>query len=114
MRPPSAARADSCFFVGIDHLTTIAAPERWVLLFDRDKADPVARNMTSKNPAFVAQLDRNLRDALTGLTASTPDELRYEVFLARPPRHPAPNSVAYRFRNTAAPSARSVASSRSM
>jgi hypothetical protein len=54
--------------------------ERWVLLFYRDKSDPVGRNMTHKNPEFVAELGKNLQAALTDLSASTAQEPRYDVF----------------------------------
>jgi hypothetical protein len=57
-----------------------AAPERWVLLFYRDKSDVVGKNMTHKNPEFVAELGKNLQAALTDITASTPQNLRYDLF----------------------------------
>ena len=55
-------------------------PERWVLLLYRDKSDPVGKNMTHKNPQFVAELAKNLQAALTDLSASTPQDPRYDVF----------------------------------
>ncbi|MEY4488338.1 MAG: hypothetical protein RIQ79_846 [Verrucomicrobiota bacterium] len=57
-----------------------AAPERWVLLFYRDKSDAVGRNMTHKNPEFVAELGKNLQAALADIAASTPQDLRFDSF----------------------------------
>lgn len=55
-------------------------PERWVLLFYRDKGDEVGDNMSPKNPAYVVQLERNLIQAIEDLRADTPETPRYEKF----------------------------------
>jgi hypothetical protein len=56
-----------------------AVPERWVLLFYRDKSDSVGRNMSPKNPEFTSQLMRNLGLALDDIANSTPTNPRYAV-----------------------------------
>ena len=53
--------------------------ERWVLLFYRNKADSVGKNMSPKNPKFVTQLARNLQSALEDLANSTPDAPKYDL-----------------------------------
>ena len=55
-------------------------PERWVLLFYRDKRDSVGENMSHKNPSFVAQLDKNLKLVLSDMAASTTDKPLFEQF----------------------------------
>lgn len=55
-------------------------PERWVLVFYRDKGDEVGDNMSHKNRAFGAQLEKNLTIALGDLLASTPANPLYEQF----------------------------------
>lgn len=55
-------------------------PERWVLLFYRDKGDEVGDNMSPKNPAYAAQLGRNLIQAIQDLQADTPENPRCEKF----------------------------------
>lgn len=55
-------------------------PERWVLLFYRDKGDEVGDNMSPKNPAYVAQLERNLIQAIQDLQADSPENPRCEKF----------------------------------
>jgi len=50
---------------------------RWILLFYRAKTDPVGINLSPRNPAFVRQLNRQLRLALEDLTAAPP---KYEAF----------------------------------
>jgi hypothetical protein len=54
--------------------------DRWVLLFYRDKADAVGKNMTPRNSEFARQLAKNLKAALDDLAASTAGESRFEVF----------------------------------
>lgn len=54
--------------------------ERWVLLFYRDKGDEVGDNMSPKNPAYVAQLERNLVQAIQDLQADSPQNPRCEKF----------------------------------
>jgi hypothetical protein len=54
-------------------------PERWVLLFYRDKSDSVGKNMSHKNPDFARQLNTRLREALTDLAESTPEAPKYEI-----------------------------------
>jgi len=54
-------------------------PERWVLLFYRDKADRVGRNMSSRNPEFKQQLARNLVSALEDIAGSTTNAPRFDV-----------------------------------
>ena len=56
------------------------SPERWVLLFYRDKSDAVGKNMSHKNKEFVIELGKNLQAALTDIAASTPRDLRYDLF----------------------------------
>lgn len=56
------------------------APERWVLVFYRNKGDLVGDNMSHKNPAFVNQLEKNLTRALGDMVSSTPANLFYEQF----------------------------------
>jgi hypothetical protein len=55
-------------------------PERWVLLFYRDKGDEVGDNMSPKNPAYEDQLGRNLVQAVQDLQADTPENPRCERF----------------------------------
>jgi len=55
-------------------------PERWVLVFYRNKGDPVGDNMSQKNAAFESQLERNMTRALGDLAASTPEKPLYERF----------------------------------
>lgn len=55
-------------------------PERWVLLFYRDKGDEVGDNMSPKNAAYVAQLGRNLIQAIQDLQADTVGNPRCEKF----------------------------------
>lgn len=55
-------------------------PERWVLLFYRDKGDEVGDNMSPKNPAYEAQLEGNLIRAIQDLQADTPENPRCEKF----------------------------------
>lgn len=55
-------------------------PERWVLLFYRDKGDEVGENMSPKNPAYGAQLERNMALALQDLLADTVESPRCEIF----------------------------------
>jgi hypothetical protein len=57
--------------------STALPTTRWVLLFYRPKTDPVGNNLSARNPAFVRQLNRQLRLALQDLTAAPP---RYEAF----------------------------------
>lgn len=59
--------------------TNCGEAERWVLLFYRDKSDPIGKNMTRKNPSFVRQLDANLRDALADLAESDAGAPKYEI-----------------------------------
>lgn len=54
--------------------------ERWVLLFYRSKGDKVGDNMSRKNPAFNAELEKRLRLALADLLASTETKPLYEQF----------------------------------
>ena len=54
--------------------------ERWVLVFYRGKGDPVGDNMSHKNSAFESQLERNMTQALSDLSASTPERHLYEIF----------------------------------
>ena len=54
--------------------------ERWVLVFYRNKGDLVGDNMSHKNRAFGAQLEKNLTNALGDLLASTPANPLYEQF----------------------------------
>lgn len=56
------------------------SPERWVLLFYRDKNDAVGKNMSPSNPNFEAQLGRNLELALADLAKSTAAERRYDTY----------------------------------
>ena len=51
-----------------------------MLLFYRQKGDPVGDNMSHKNPDFVTQLERNLTGALADLLGSTPAHPQYEQF----------------------------------
>lgn len=55
-------------------------PERWVLLFYRDKDDEVGENMSPKNAAYRVQLERNLNLALQDLQADTTENPRCERF----------------------------------
>ena len=55
-------------------------PERWVLLFYRDKGDEVGENMSHKNRAFGVQLEKNMTIALEDLSASTLINPLYERF----------------------------------
>lgn len=55
-------------------------PERWVLLFYRTKGDAVGENMSPKNPAFEAQLGRNLLEAIRDLQADSPGQPRCERY----------------------------------
>lgn len=55
-------------------------PERWILLFYRDKVDPVGENMSHKNPTFVSHLEKNLTMALEDLLASTQAKPLFEQF----------------------------------
>jgi hypothetical protein len=57
-----------------------AATDRWLLMFYRDKANVVAKNMTRKNSEFTRQLAKNLRAALDDLTASKPGDPQFELF----------------------------------
>lgn len=59
---------------------TEPSSERWVLLFYRDKSDPVGTNMTHKNPEFVTQLEKHLRLALADIVGSTAQAPLYEQF----------------------------------
>jgi hypothetical protein len=71
------------FFCRHTRVTTAESPqvpERWVLVFYRNKGDPVGDNMSSKNASFVSQLERNMTRALRDLTASTPETPLYEKF----------------------------------
>jgi hypothetical protein len=56
------------------------APDRWVLVFYRDKGDPLGDNMSNKNATFESQLERNMKRALGDLAASTSENLLYERF----------------------------------
>jgi hypothetical protein len=51
-----------------------------VLVFYRDKGDPVGDNMSSKNASFESQLERNVKRALGDLAASTSENPFYEIF----------------------------------
>jgi len=55
-------------------------PERWVLVFYRDKGDAVGDNMSHKNAAFESQLEKNMARALGDLAESTPEKPLYERF----------------------------------
>jgi hypothetical protein len=55
-------------------------PERWVLLFYRNKGDAVGDNMSHKNPDFEGQLGRNLVEAIKDLQADTYQAPRCESF----------------------------------
>jgi hypothetical protein len=56
------------------------APDRWVLVFYRDKGDPVGDNMSNKNATFESQLEKNMTRALGDLAASTSENPLYERF----------------------------------
>lgn len=58
---------------------TTPADEQWVLLFYRDKADEVGRNMSPKNPEFVTQLAKTLRAALDDFAESAAQDRKYDV-----------------------------------
>lgn len=60
--------------------TSLPAPERWVLLFYRDKSDGVGKNMSAKNAEFVEQLAKNLALALDDFAKSDAQTKRYDVF----------------------------------
>jgi hypothetical protein len=53
--------------------------ERWVLLFYRNKSDRVGKNMSPKNPEFVAQLGKNLRLAIDDIATSTETDPKYDL-----------------------------------
>jgi hypothetical protein len=55
-------------------------PERWVLLFYRDKSDSIGKNLSAKNPDFAPQLERNLKMALDDLAVSTRENPLFEMF----------------------------------
>lgn len=55
-------------------------PERWVLLFYRDKSDAVGKNMTPTNPNFENQLGKNLALAVDDLARSTAGAERYDTY----------------------------------
>ncbi len=63
------------------HACAADAPktERWVLLFYRDKADSIGKNMTPKNSEFVTQLAKNLQAAVDDLATSTASEPKYDL-----------------------------------
>lgn len=55
-------------------------PERWVLLFYRDKSDAIGKNMSPANPHFEHQLGKNFQLALSDLINSTEKEKRYDSY----------------------------------
>jgi hypothetical protein len=68
------------FFCRHSPVSTPPIPDRWVLLFYRNKADAVGKNMTPKNSEFTRQLTKNLRAALDDLAASKPADPQFELF----------------------------------
>jgi hypothetical protein len=61
------------------HQDDTTNPERWVLLFYRNKGDDVGDNMSQKNPEFVSQLRKKLQAALTDLAESTAQAPKYDL-----------------------------------
>lgn len=57
-----------------------SSPERWVLLFYRDKNDAVGKNMSPSNPNFEPQLGKNLELALDDLAKSTATGKHYDTY----------------------------------
>lgn len=57
-----------------------AAPERWVLLFYRDKNDVVGKNMSPANPNFETHLGKNFALAIEDLAQSTTEDQRYDIY----------------------------------
>lgn len=57
-----------------------SGPERWVLLFYRDKSDVIGKNMSAKNAEFVKQLAKHLTLALDDFAKSDAQTKHYEVF----------------------------------
>ena len=51
-----------------------------MLVFYRNKGDPVGDNMSHKSTAFESQLEANLTRALGDLASSTQEKLLYERF----------------------------------
>jgi len=55
-------------------------PERWVLLFYRDKSDSIGKNMTPRNPEFAEQLPKKLRAAIDDIANSTATDQKFDIF----------------------------------
>lgn len=68
------------FFCRHTPASTPPATDRWVLLFYRNTADAVGKNMTSKNAEFTRQLAKNLQAAVDDLAASKPNDSQFELF----------------------------------
>jgi hypothetical protein len=68
------------FFCRHAPASTPPATDRWVLLFYRDKADAVGKNMSPKNSEFTRQLAKNLQAALDDLAKSKPGDPHFELF----------------------------------
>ena len=64
----------------VDDPSTPPPPERWVILFYRDKNDAVGKNMSPANPHFENQLAKNLALALEDLAKSTSDDKHYDTY----------------------------------
>jgi len=49
----------------------------WYLLLYRDKGDPAGKNMSPRNPAFVAALAKRMKQVVDDLSASTPETQKF-------------------------------------